>query len=127
MNKEKIFVTGGTGCIGSWVVKNLIDRGLSTSVLTFGDSCHRLQLIMDDEDFENQREPHAIFLSGSLVSESKLRVYHDLLVPGGRLVTVCNEHEVENLAGLLDSLSGTCVEMRIDDHSMFVVSFKSNL
>ncbi|MBT4890418.1 MAG: precorrin-6y C5,15-methyltransferase (decarboxylating) subunit CbiE [Rhodospirillales bacterium] len=83
--------------------------------------------VQDDEDFENQREPHAIFLSGSLVSESKLRVYHDLLVPGGRLVTVCNEHEVENLAGLLDSLSGTCVEMRIDDHSMFVVSFKSNL
>jgi nucleoside-diphosphate-sugar epimerase len=52
MDRDKFYVTGGTGCIGSWVVKNLIDRGLSTSVLTFGDSCHRLQLIMDDEDFE---------------------------------------------------------------------------
>jgi UDP-glucuronate 4-epimerase len=51
-NDENFFVTGGTGCIGSWVVRNLIMEGTSVAVLDFGDRRHRLELVLDPDGLE---------------------------------------------------------------------------
>ena len=52
MNDENFFVTGGTGCIGSWVVRNLIMEGAQTTVLDYGDSRHRLELALKPDALE---------------------------------------------------------------------------
>ena len=52
MTNEHFFVTGGTGCIGSWVVRNLIMEGIPTTVLDYGDSRHRLELALKPDALE---------------------------------------------------------------------------
>jgi len=49
MSSEKFFITGATGCIGSWVVRNLILEGSPVTALDIGDSRHRLTTILDDD------------------------------------------------------------------------------
>lgn len=48
--RSKFFVTGATGCIGGWVVKNLVESGDEVYVLARGGSLDRLRLIMADEE-----------------------------------------------------------------------------
>ncbi len=50
MPEERFLVTGGTGCIGSWVVRNLLRESVPVTVLTSGGSRHRLRLILTDEE-----------------------------------------------------------------------------
>jgi nucleoside-diphosphate-sugar epimerase len=47
---ERFMVTGGAGCIGAWVVRNLIKAGVPT--LLFDKSLHmkRLELILSPEE-----------------------------------------------------------------------------
>lgn len=52
MPEERFLVTGGTGCIGAWVVKNLVQESIPVVVLTVDDYFQRLKLIMPDEEFE---------------------------------------------------------------------------
>lgn len=48
---ERYFVTGGTGCIGGWVVKNLIESGCEVSLLARNpEKLHVLRLIMEEAD-----------------------------------------------------------------------------
>ena len=47
---KKYFITGATGCIGGWVVKNLVERGEEVYALVWGDGLDKLKLIMDDSD-----------------------------------------------------------------------------
>ncbi len=53
MSEERFLVTGGTGCIGSWVVRNLLRESVPVTVLTSGGSRHRLRLILTDEELDS--------------------------------------------------------------------------
>lgn len=46
---EKYFITGAQGCIGSWIVKALIERGDEAIVFDRSDDSRRLNAIMDDD------------------------------------------------------------------------------
>jgi UDP-glucuronate 4-epimerase len=50
MARERFLVTGATGCIGSWVVKNLLTQDALASILDYGDSRHRLHLILSKDE-----------------------------------------------------------------------------
>ena len=41
----RVLVTGANGCIGAWVVKNLLDRGLDVLIYDLDPSPARLGLI----------------------------------------------------------------------------------
>lgn len=50
MSEVRVLVTGGTGCIGAWVVRNLVKEGISTHVLDHKGGRHRLEMIMSEEE-----------------------------------------------------------------------------
>ena len=49
---ETYFITGAQGCIGSWIVKALTERGDKVVVFDSSSDCRRLSAIMDDEDLQ---------------------------------------------------------------------------
>jgi nucleoside-diphosphate-sugar epimerase len=49
MTTERFLVTGALGCIGAWVVRNLVQSGIPTTLLDVGGSDHRLRMLLDDE------------------------------------------------------------------------------
>ena len=51
MADERVLVTGGTGCIGSWVVRNLVREGVPVVVLSVDRQFDRLKLVLTDEEF----------------------------------------------------------------------------
>ena len=50
MNNESFFVTGAKGCIGAWVVRNLVYQGVPTTIFDLSPDQHRLELIMSREE-----------------------------------------------------------------------------
>ena len=52
---ETYFITGAQGCIGSWIVKALIERGDRAVVFDRSDDSRRLSAIMSDEDLSKVR------------------------------------------------------------------------
>lgn len=50
--EERFFVTGATGCIGAWVVRNLVRENVPVCITVRDSSLHRLQLIMGPEEIE---------------------------------------------------------------------------
>jgi nucleoside-diphosphate-sugar epimerase len=50
MADERFFVTGALGCLGAWVVRNLISENLHVTVYDLGSSRHRLELLMEPEE-----------------------------------------------------------------------------
>ena len=51
MSDERVLVTGGTGCIGSWVVRNLVREEVTVVALTAARRFARLKLILTDAEF----------------------------------------------------------------------------
>ncbi len=49
---ERVLVTGGTGCIGSWVVRNLVREGVPVLVLSVDRQFDRLRLVLTEAEFE---------------------------------------------------------------------------
>jgi len=47
---ERFLVTGALGCIGAWVVRQLVAEGVPTAVLDAGGSTHRLRYLLSDEE-----------------------------------------------------------------------------
>lgn len=47
---QRFFVTGALGCIGAWVVRNLVQEGTPVTVFDLGGSQHRLKLILSDDE-----------------------------------------------------------------------------
>ncbi len=52
MADERVLVTGGTGCIGSWIVRNLVHEGVPVVVLTAGRRLGRLKLILTGAELD---------------------------------------------------------------------------
>ena len=50
MSDERFFVTGALGCIGAWVVRNLVREGKPTTIFDLGGDTARLRLIMSAEE-----------------------------------------------------------------------------
>lgn len=50
MSKEHFFVTGALGCLGAWVVRNLIREDVAVTTYDLGSSQHRLALIMSPDE-----------------------------------------------------------------------------
>ncbi|HEY4753154.1 MAG TPA: NAD(P)-dependent oxidoreductase [Candidatus Limnocylindrales bacterium] len=50
MPDERFLVTGGTGCIGAWVVRGLVREGVPVTVVSSRGSDARLRLILSDEE-----------------------------------------------------------------------------
>jgi UDP-glucuronate 4-epimerase len=48
--RESFLVTGGTGCIGAWVVRTLVREGLPVTVVTAHRRLDRLRLILSDDE-----------------------------------------------------------------------------
>ncbi|MCI0575583.1 MAG: NAD(P)-dependent oxidoreductase [Chloroflexi bacterium] len=46
MPQEQFFVTGGMGCIGAWVIRNLVQAGIPVTVFDLSSDQRRLELIM---------------------------------------------------------------------------------
>ena len=61
MSEERFLVTGAMGCIGAWVVTNLVREGISTAVFDLSDNPHRMQLIMSQDEIDRVR-----FISGDI-------------------------------------------------------------
>jgi len=114
---ETYFITGAQGCIGSWIVKALVERGDATVVFDLSDDARRLSAIMAPADIERVR-----FVTGditdagavlaALKESSATRVIHlaGLQVPacqadpvGGALVNVLGTLNVFEAARTLSA------------------------
>ena len=58
---ETYFITGAQGCIGSWIVKALTERGDRAVVFDRSDDSRRLSAIMNDDDLARVR-----FITGDI-------------------------------------------------------------
>jgi nucleoside-diphosphate-sugar epimerase len=50
MSEERFLVTGAAGCIGVWVLRNLVREGTPLTVLDLDTRHHRLPLVLSDEE-----------------------------------------------------------------------------
>src|ERR1044071_2933200 len=64
---QTYFITGAQGCIGSWIVKSLIERGDTAVVFDRSDDSRRLSAIMSDEDLAKVR-----FITGDVTDGSSV-------------------------------------------------------
>jgi len=65
---QPYFLTGALGCIGAWVVKQLVERGDQPVVYDLGDDRQRLDAIVDPEDMERVR-----FVQGDITDGDQVR------------------------------------------------------
>jgi nucleoside-diphosphate-sugar epimerase len=52
MSDERFLITGAMGCIGAWVVRQLVQEGVETAVFDLATEPKRMRLLMRDEDIE---------------------------------------------------------------------------
>src|SRR5215216_1297027 len=102
---EIYFITGAQGCIGSWIVKALIERGDNAVVFDRSDDSRRLSAIIDVEQLERVRFITGDITDGATVlsalSESGAnRVIH----LAGLQVPTC---KADPVAGALVNVAGT--------------------
>src|SRR5215813_9584113 len=69
---EIYFITGAQGCIGSWIVKALAERGDSAVVFDRSEDPRRLHAIMKEEDFTQVR-----FHAGDITDVTAVRAALD--------------------------------------------------
>ena len=80
--EERFLVTGATGCIGAWTVRNLIREGIYTCALVRGGSQHRFRLIMEDDEISRIR-----FVTGDITDS-------------GAILRALSEHSMTNIIHL---------------------------
>ena len=56
---ERFLVTGAHGCIGTWVVRELVREGVAVTALDIGDEPQRWRLVMSDDEIADVRRVHA--------------------------------------------------------------------
>src|SRR5678815_1538133 len=102
---EPYFITGAQGCIGSWIVKALTERGDNAVVFDRSDDSRRLSSIMNEDDLARVRFITGDITDGAVVlfalseSEAK-RVIH----LAGLQVPTC---KADPVAGALVNVAGT--------------------
>ena len=82
---ETYFITGAQGCIGSWIVKGLIERGDKAIVFDRSEDARRLQAVMTAADLARVR-----FVSGDITDVSAVRA----------ALEIANARRIIHLAGL---------------------------
>ena len=50
MSTNNFLITGAMGCLGAWVVRNLVQEGINTTVFDLSANKHRLELIMQPDE-----------------------------------------------------------------------------
>jgi nucleoside-diphosphate-sugar epimerase len=63
-----VLLTGGYGCIGTWIVRNLLARGDQVSIYDLKEDPHRLDLILTPEQIRQVR-----YFSGDVTDLANLR------------------------------------------------------
>jgi nucleoside-diphosphate-sugar epimerase len=63
----RVLLTGGYGCIGSWIARNLLDRGDQVWVYDLKEDPRRMRLIMSDEQVSQVR-----FVQGDVTDLAEL-------------------------------------------------------
>jgi UDP-glucuronate 4-epimerase len=59
MSGERFLVTGAHGCIGTWVVRELVSEASAVTALDIGGEPQRWRLVMSDDEIANVRRVHA--------------------------------------------------------------------
>jgi nucleoside-diphosphate-sugar epimerase len=102
---QTYFITGAQGCIGSWIVKALIERGDLAVVFDRSDDSRRLSAIMSDEDLAKVR-----FITGDITDGASVLSALDesgaanLIHLAGLQVPTC---KVDPVTGALVNVAGT--------------------
>jgi len=68
MAQQHFFVTGAMGCIGAWVVRNLVQDNSSVTVFDLSTDRHRLELIMTADELAR-----VSFIQGDLTQTNTVR------------------------------------------------------
>ena len=68
----RVLMTGGYGCIGSWVAKRLVEAGDEVWIYDLNEDTHRLDLLLDEEA---KRSVH--FLAGDVADAPSFRAAVD--------------------------------------------------
>jgi nucleoside-diphosphate-sugar epimerase len=102
---ETYFITGAQGCIGSWIVKALTERGDAAVVFDRSDDSRRLSAIMDGEQLEKVRVitgdiTNGVAVRSALDESGANRVIH----LAGLQVPTC---KADPVAGALVNVIGT--------------------
>jgi len=102
---ETYFITGAQGCIGSWIVKALTERGDRAVVFDRSDDSRRLSAIMSDGDLARVRFITGDITDGAAVlsalsDSGATRVIH----LAGLQVPTC---KIDPIAGALVNVAGT--------------------
>src|SRR6476660_2296361 len=82
---ETYFITGAQGCIGSWIVKALTERGDTAVVFDRSEDSRRLSAIMQTEDLARVR-----FVAGDITDGAAVL----------KALSECGASRVIHLAGL---------------------------
>jgi nucleoside-diphosphate-sugar epimerase len=64
----RVLLTGGYGCIGTWIVRNLLERGDEPYIYDLKEDSHRLDLILTPEQMQQVR-----FVQGDVTDLPNLR------------------------------------------------------
>lgn len=68
MDQNHFFITGAMGCIGAWVVKNLVEKELAVTVFDISPNRSRLELIMDRNQLQQVE-----FICGDLTETDQVK------------------------------------------------------
>ncbi len=102
---EIYFITGAQGCIGSWIVKALIERGGSVVVFDRSDDSRRLSAIMDGEQLAKVRFITGDITEGAAVLSAMNESGADRVIHlAGLQVPTC---KADPVAGALVNVAGT--------------------
>jgi UDP-glucuronate 4-epimerase len=58
MTGERFLVTGGMGCLGAWVVRQLITEGVDVTTFDISDDDSRLRLVLEEAELADVRKLH---------------------------------------------------------------------
>lgn len=68
MSTARFLVTGALGCIGSWVLRNLVAEGIPTTALDLSDEPKRMRLILSDAEADQ-----VTFIKGDITDTALVR------------------------------------------------------
>lgn len=68
MSEERFLITGAVGCIGAWVIKNLVQEGLRPFAFDLSQHKHRLELTMTPAEIER-----VTFIQGDITNTEVIK------------------------------------------------------